>query len=60
MQGILKRVPLKGGFAVSKPKEKNRIVEVTKTKSVEHYDKIPPFDSVDNDKLGKIDSKERT
>ncbi|HVJ48535.1 hypothetical protein [Desulfitobacterium sp.] len=45
---------------MSKPKEKNRIVDVQKKKTVEHYDKTPPFDTPDNDKIGQTDSKERT
>lgn len=45
---------------MSKPKEKNRIVDVQKKKTVEHYDKIPPFDSAYNDTIGRGDnSKER-
>lgn len=44
---------------MSKPKEKNRIIDVQKKKTVEHYDKIPPFDKPYNDTIGEGDSKER-
>lgn len=44
---------------MSKPKEKNRIVDVKTKKSVEEYDKIPPFDTAYNDTIGQADSKER-
>lgn len=44
---------------MSKPKETNRIIDVKRKKSVEEYDKIPPFDTSYNDTIGQADSKER-
>lgn len=45
---------------MSKSKEKDRVVDVQKKKTIEHYDKIPPFDTPYNDTIGQAaDSKER-
>jgi hypothetical protein len=44
---------------MSKPKEKKNIKEVVRKKILSNSDPIPPFDTHDNDKIGKVDSKER-
>ncbi|AHF06844.1 hypothetical protein [Desulfitobacterium metallireducens] len=45
---------------MSKPKGKDKIIDVQRKKTIIHYDKIPPFDTAYNDTIGKSDSKERT
>ncbi|AGA69417.1 hypothetical protein Desdi_1969 [Desulfitobacterium dichloroeliminans LMG P-21439] len=45
---------------MSKPKERDKIVNVIRKKDLNPGDKIPPFDAHDNDKIGKAHSKERT
>jgi hypothetical protein len=44
---------------MSKPKEKKNIKDVIHKKNISDSDPIPPFDSHDNDKIGRVDSKER-
>ncbi|MEA4902081.1 hypothetical protein [Desulfitobacterium sp.] len=44
---------------MSKPKERDKIVDVQKKKTVEQFNKIPPFDRPYNDTIGASDSKER-
>lgn len=45
---------------MSKPKEKKNIKDITRMKNIGNSDPIPPFDAHDNDKIGQVDSKERT
>lgn len=44
---------------MSKPKERKNIQDLIRKKNITNSDPIPPFDSHDNDKIGKVDSKER-
>ena len=44
---------------MSKPKEKKNSQEVVRKKNIMNYDRPQPFDAHDNDKIGKVDSKER-